>query len=150
MQTTKRSHSLISGFAVRYLDSIIPIPAKFKLSRLKLVSVAEQAGLSLTWSKLPKTGFLVTWLILFMNVCCISILPPANCVFVGGGGVYCFQVHPSVRNVLVFQYLEKAMTEFFASALLSFVIWLCRRLTDKQEEISTLTISYKRVWCWRR
>ena len=26
-----------------------------------IVSVAEQAGLSLTWSQTPKTGFLVTW-----------------------------------------------------------------------------------------
>ena len=25
-------------------------------------SIAEQAGLSLTWSETPKTGFLVTWL----------------------------------------------------------------------------------------
>ena len=40
--------------------SIIPILAKSKLSRLWLVSVVEQAGLSLTWSQTPKTGFLVT------------------------------------------------------------------------------------------
>ena len=52
--------SLISAFVVRYLDSIIPILAKSKISRLQLVSVVEQAGLSLTWSETPKTGFLVT------------------------------------------------------------------------------------------
>ena len=43
--------SLISAFDIRCLDSIIP-----------LVSVAEQASLSLTWSEILKTGFLVTWL----------------------------------------------------------------------------------------
>ena len=38
--------SLISAFVVHRLGSIIPILAKSKISRLKLVSVAEQAGLS--------------------------------------------------------------------------------------------------------
>ena len=52
--------SLISTFVVRYLNSIIPILSKFKISRLELASVAEQAGLSPTWSKIPKTGFLMT------------------------------------------------------------------------------------------
>ena len=42
--------SLISTFVVRCLDRIIPILAIAKISRLLLVSVAEQAGLSLTWS----------------------------------------------------------------------------------------------------
>ena len=37
------------------LLSILPL-----VSSLLLVSVAEQAGLSLTWSETPKTGFLVT------------------------------------------------------------------------------------------
>ena len=50
--------SLISTIVVRYLDSMIPILAKSKMSS----SVAEQAGLSLTWLETPKTGFLVTWL----------------------------------------------------------------------------------------
>ena len=46
------------------------------------------------------------------------LLYPQQTVFVcvcgGGGGVlYCFHVvGPSVRDVLVFQYLEKAMMEF--------------------------------------
>ena len=57
--------SLISAFVVRYLDSIIPILAKSKISRLQLVSVAEQAGLSLTWWQSPKTDFLVTWHLYF-------------------------------------------------------------------------------------
>ena len=52
----------------RCLDSIIPILAIFKISRLQLVSVAEQAGLSLTWAKTPKTGFLVTWLLYFTMI----------------------------------------------------------------------------------
>ena len=55
---------LISTFVVRYLDSIIPILAKYKISSLYLVSVAEQAGLILTWSETPKTGFLMTRLIM--------------------------------------------------------------------------------------
>ena len=44
------------------LDSIIPILAIAKISRLSLVSVAEQAGLSLTWSKTRRQVFLMTWL----------------------------------------------------------------------------------------
>ena len=52
--------SLISAFVVCYLDSIIPILVKSKISRLQLVSIAEQASLSLTWSQTLKTGFLVT------------------------------------------------------------------------------------------
>ena len=41
--------SLISTCVVHYLDSIIHTLSKFKISSLKLVSVAEQTGLSLTW-----------------------------------------------------------------------------------------------------
>ena len=52
--------SLISAFVVRCLDSrILPVSIS-ELSSLCLPSVAAQAGLSLTWSKTPKTGFLVT------------------------------------------------------------------------------------------
>ena len=50
-------HSLISAFVVRCLDSIIPLLVIAEISSLLLVSVAEQAGLSLTWSETPKTGF---------------------------------------------------------------------------------------------
>ena len=55
--------SLISTFAVLCLNSIIPLLVIAEISRLWLVSVAEQAGLSLTLSQTPKTGFLMTWLI---------------------------------------------------------------------------------------
>ena len=50
--------SLISTFVVCCLDSIIRPLAKSKISRPYLVSVAEQAGLSHTWSQTPKIGFL--------------------------------------------------------------------------------------------
>ena len=56
-------HSLISTFVVRCLDSIIPTLAKSKISRPCLAPVAEKAGLRLTWSETPKTGFLVSRLI---------------------------------------------------------------------------------------
>ena len=54
---------MISAFVVRCLDSIIPPLAIAEISRPKLVSVAEQAGLSLNWSQTLKAGFLVTWLV---------------------------------------------------------------------------------------
>ena len=57
------ARSLISALVVRCLDNIIPRLAIAEISRLYLVSEAEQTGLSLTWSKTPKTGFLVTRLI---------------------------------------------------------------------------------------
>ena len=46
-------HSRISTFIVRCLDCIIPIIAKSKISRLQVVSVAEQASSSLTWLQTP-------------------------------------------------------------------------------------------------
>ena len=46
--------SLISAFVIRCTASIIAIS---KISRLKLVCVAEQAGLSLTWSGNPEDRF---------------------------------------------------------------------------------------------
>ena len=54
--------SLISTFAVRCLDSMICILALSNVSRFLLVSVAEKAGLNLTWSKSPKIHFRVIWL----------------------------------------------------------------------------------------
>ena len=60
-------HSLICAFVVHCLDSIIPPVSKSKISSLYLASVAEQAGLSLTWSQTPKTGFLATGLNYFMT-----------------------------------------------------------------------------------
>ena len=53
--------SLMSTFLVYCLDSIIPLLVIAEISRPKPVSVAERAGLSLTWWQTPKTGFLVTW-----------------------------------------------------------------------------------------
>ena len=53
-------HSLISAFVVRCLDSIISLVSISKISSLYLASVAAQAGLCLTWSQTPKTGFLMT------------------------------------------------------------------------------------------
>ena len=47
---------------IRFLDSIIPLVVIAKISSLYLVSVAEQASLSITWSEIPKTGLLVMWL----------------------------------------------------------------------------------------
>ena len=55
--------SLVSVFVVRCLDSIIPLVSTSEISSLHLASVAAQAGLSLTWSQIPKTGsygFVVT------------------------------------------------------------------------------------------
>ena len=65
--------SLISAFVVRCLDtcSIIPLVSISEISSLYLASVAEQAGLSFTWSKSPKTGFLVTRLIPLDHVVCL-------------------------------------------------------------------------------
>ena len=48
--------SLISTFAVRCLDSIC-ILAISKVSRFYPASVAEQSGLNVTWSKIPKDTF---------------------------------------------------------------------------------------------
>ena len=63
--------SLICTFVVHYLESIILILAKSIVSRLYLVCVAEQAGLSLTWSQTLKPGFLMTGLkcipVIFMS-----------------------------------------------------------------------------------
>ena len=49
--------SLISVLVVRCLDSIIPILDEAKISRLQLISVAEQAGLYVTWSHNYKARF---------------------------------------------------------------------------------------------
>ena len=55
--------SLISTFVVRCLDSIIPLVSIYEITSLYIGSVAAQAGLSLTWSETPKSGFFVTSLI---------------------------------------------------------------------------------------
>ena len=50
-------HSLISAFVIHCLESIIPVVAIGKIPRLLLASVAEHAGLSLTWSHNSKAKF---------------------------------------------------------------------------------------------
>ena len=56
------SCSLISPFAVccYCLDCMICIFVISKVSRLRLASVAEQAGLNLTCSKIPEDTFLLS------------------------------------------------------------------------------------------
>ena len=60
--------SLISPFVVCCLDSpirLICLVSVSEMSSLYLASVAGQAGLCLTWSQTPKTGFLMRRLIYF-------------------------------------------------------------------------------------
>ena len=52
--------SLISVFVICFSESNIPKLATNKISMFCLVSVAEQAGMSLTWLQTPKTGFVAT------------------------------------------------------------------------------------------
>ena len=49
--------SLISTFVFRCLDSIVSLDSIAEISRLKLASVAAQAGLCLAWSETPKDTF---------------------------------------------------------------------------------------------
>ena len=52
-----RPRSLISGFVIRCLDSIISLDSIAEISRLWLSSVAAQAGLCLAWSETPEDTF---------------------------------------------------------------------------------------------
>ena len=49
--------SLISAFVVHCLDSVMSLVSVTKIPSLMLASVAEQAGLSLTWSETPEDTF---------------------------------------------------------------------------------------------
>ena len=49
--------SLISVFVFHSLDSIIPINAIPKVPRLRLASVDEQAGLSVSWLQISEDRF---------------------------------------------------------------------------------------------
>ena len=49
--------SLISAFVVRCLDSVMSLVSVTKISILMLAPVADQAGLSLTWSETPEDTF---------------------------------------------------------------------------------------------
>ena len=58
MRTTKAQiSSLISAFVVRCLDSVMSLVSVTKISSLMLASIAEQASLSLTWSKTPEDTY---------------------------------------------------------------------------------------------
>ena len=52
--------SLISAFVIRFWKSFISELASSKISIFYLVSVAGPAGLKLTLSETPKTGFVAT------------------------------------------------------------------------------------------
>ena len=60
--------SLLSTIVIRILESIISKLAMGEISIFKLVFVAEQAGLSLTFSENPKTGFVATRPISTLNI----------------------------------------------------------------------------------
>ena len=49
--------NLISTFVVRFLDNMISLVSIAEISSLYLVSLAEQTGLSLTWSKISEDTF---------------------------------------------------------------------------------------------
>ena len=57
---TAHSRSLDSAFVIRFLKNIIYVGklAACNISIFRLVLVAEQAGLSLTWSETPNAGSL--------------------------------------------------------------------------------------------
>ena len=90
----------------------IPLPNITKISRPQLVSVADQAGLSLTWLHTPKTGFLVTRLIYelaFVSPVCVphtGLTLYSRCGFIIPGTqffrrckIYCFH---SVYYMLIY------------------------------------------------
>ena len=52
--------STISAFVIRHLESIISKLSTSKISFFKLVSLAEETGLSLAFLDTLKTGFVVT------------------------------------------------------------------------------------------
>ena len=49
--------SLVSASIVHCLDSVMSLVSVIKISNLMLASVAEQAGLSVTWSETPEDTF---------------------------------------------------------------------------------------------
>ena len=54
---TAHPRNLMSAFVVRCLDSVMFLVSVTKILSLMLVSVPEQAGLSLTWSETPEDTF---------------------------------------------------------------------------------------------
>lgn len=59
-QTAHPPCSLISTFVICFFDSIMLLVSMYEISYLQLASVAELAGLYLTLSETPKTGFPIT------------------------------------------------------------------------------------------
>ena len=55
-------HSLISAFVICLMEYITSKLATSKISLFYLASVAEEAGLSLTFSETPETGFVASQL----------------------------------------------------------------------------------------
>ena len=53
---------MICVFVVCCIDTSMPIVAIYEIPRLYLVSAAEQASLSVTWSQAPEDVFLMTCL----------------------------------------------------------------------------------------
>ena len=74
-RSVAHSSSLVSTFVVPCLDSIMPLLAVAEISSLYLASVAAEAGLYLTWLQTPKTGFLLTRLILCGYLFIINAIP---------------------------------------------------------------------------
>ena len=62
--------SLISACFVHCLDSVMSLVSVTKISSLMLVTVAEQASLSLTWSETPEDTFSHDEAHVFLNVNC--------------------------------------------------------------------------------
>ena len=57
MQKPVLCHMRTTKAQIRCLDSTSPLVVIFEISRLQLASVAEQAGLNLTWLKIPEDMF---------------------------------------------------------------------------------------------
>ena len=58
----------------RYTDSTIPLLPKSEISSLLPSSMVVQPGLSGTWLETPKTGFLTTRLVWYINYFVLSFL----------------------------------------------------------------------------
>ena len=58
-------HAADQRFCFHYIDSAIPLLPKSEISNLYPSSKAVQPGLCWTWSETPKTGFVMTRLILY-------------------------------------------------------------------------------------
>ena len=99
------SRSLISAFVVHCLDIIIPLVSVSEILSLYLTSVAVQAGLSLTWSQTPKTGFLVTRLINLISSYTLIVALP-------GEIAPCFLAYSHVKMEMPFR---KRVVWFFPS-----------------------------------